>query len=500
MTTPSNDKEDMIMAENDNCSSVDPIPSLVTAAVAKDMASFQMILREHSNVNAWMNNLIDKLLVSQEGSESSSQEALLVVGMLAQSDPSKYLLPIAKSFSNRVDEIARTPGSELVIVPNLLQVWIQQMTETSQVAVHSHLLQALIQAIRAQGPLLAHPAINELVHVWRFHWTSPKNRDTASIVSVRCAATFVECVVALGDIALLEEATSLLSAMLQHNEDPLLQLSILDLFPQHFSMDLQVNTVAWLTSSEVVQPILNLLEDSLLAGAALQCASWISTLDDTDQDSTSILRQRVLQHVRDDIGVTSSESDRLAVVHALVQLSSTTRVLDQFILGDEAIRSSWWDMTRLSSPKLQAAILSSVSQVLSGLKPSDASVGIRLYTYLALDNRENGMSTTDWLYNKYSRSPMSELRIATYAIWSAIAGLGSVGATVLSSSSGFWNQLLESPRETTMDARIAKYDLIHTVYQTSMGFLAKSLQTKLEKHLELGPHGVHAVSYDVAVQ
>lgn len=501
MARSSNENEDVNMTENDTPSSRDPIPSLVAAAAAKDLSRFQTILHEHAqDVSMWMDDLISQLLPCDDGMKVTSQEALLVVGTLAQSDPAKYLLPIAKSFASRVDNLTRIPGSKLVVSPDLLHVWIHQMTETSQVAVHSHLLQALLQAIRMEGPQLAEPAINELIRVWRFHWDSPKHRETASIVSVRCAAIYVDCVVALGDVVLSQAGTKLLSAMLQHQQDPLLQLAVLDLFPQHFATNFQTNTIAWLTSPVFLNPILDMLEDPLLAGAALQCASWIATLEDTDDTSISIPRQRVLQYIRDEMGVTTSESDRLAVVHALVQLSSSTRLLDQVILGDEVLRSCWWDMTRLSSPKLQAAILSSISQVLSGLSPSDASIGIRMYTYLAIDNHETGTSTTDWLGNKYSRSPMPELRIATYAVWSAIARLGTTGVTVLSTSAGFWNPLLEGPRETTTDARVAKYDLIHTIYESSRGFLAKSFQTKLEKLIELGPHGIPAGTFDVAIE
>jgi hypothetical protein len=310
----------------------------------------------------------------------------------------------------------------------------------------------------------------------------------------------VDCVVALGDVVLSEHGTTLLCAMLQHQQDPLLQLSVLDLFPQHFATSFQPNTIAWLTSSNFVNPIFNMLEDPLLAGAALQCASWIATLEDTDDTAALIPRQRVVQYIREEMGVTTSESDRLAVVHALVQLSSIPRLLDQVILKDELLRSSWWDMRRLSSPKLQAAILSSIAQVLSGLSSTHATTGIRLYTYLAVDNHESGTSTTEWLGKKYSKSPMPELRIATYAVWSAMARLGSAGVTVLSTSAEFWNPLLEGPRETTTDARVAKFDLIHTLYESSKGFLAKSFQTKLEKLIALGPHGIPTGTYDVAIK
>jgi hypothetical protein len=551
MTQP-NDDESMIEVDGGVRPFVkDPIPLLVAAATSNDVGNAQDILREHPDVHVWMDPLIARLLPTigsssgGDGSTSSSsssilstqpQEALLVVGMLAQLDPEKYLLPIAKSFAKRVAEIARilvTDGGSTTLTldaisPDLLKVWMQQLTQTSQVAVHSLLLQALIQAIQLQGPILAHAALQELAAVWQYHWSSlcaATNRETSSIVSVRCAATFVEFVVALGDVGFSAGqevgATSLLTAMLQY-DDPLLQLSILDLFPEHFNQttttELQGATRAWLASPEFAQPILDMLEDPLLEGPALQCASWISTVgrDDTDEPTSSMtttLRTRVLHEIEKK-GVLSSESDRLAVVQALVQLSKAapSQLLEAVILNSEPLRCAWWDMTRLASPKLQAAILSSISQVLLSLGSSSSSssssspdqhatIGTRLYSFLARDNRASPASSTDWLHGKYAKSPMPELRIATFAVWAAVAGLGSHGAMVLTTSSDVWQFLLEGGRETTTDARMAKYDIIQNLYQNGQGFLAKDLSQKLKKLLDMGPHGVPAArQWDVALE
>lgn len=153
----------------------------------------------------------------------------------------------------------------------------------------------------------------------------------------------------------------------------------------------------------------------------------------TTTTTTNNLRTRVLQKIEEN-GVLSSEAERLAVVKALAQMSKSvpSGVMDVIVLKNETLRCAWWDMSRLSSPKLQAAILSSVAQVLTSLAPQSQSsslasspehsddlstIGTKLYSFLARDNQATTTSSTDWLFTKYSKSPIPELRIATYVVF-----------------------------------------------------------------------------------
>jgi hypothetical protein len=545
-----------------------------------------------------MEPLVVKLLSpdSEDQQQVQQQEQTLwLVGALAQYLPDIYLLPIAKAVSQRVDQIAQSlPGSTattapsiaLSVSPLLLQVWIQQLTQTSQTAVHSYLLKALLRAIQIKGPSLAQPSMQLLTEIWNHHWTNQQQQQShqpnSSIVTVRCATVFISCLDVLGDLAMVYAqqagATRLFSQMLQPSHpDPLLQLSILDLLsPHNFPTTIRnsssssnhqyhhwpTSTKAWLTSPDILTPIMKMLEDDpLLAGPALQCTSWLvavaansntveegSINDDDDDDEAQAamvpICLRVFQVIRDEVGTTSNESDRLSVVQSLVELSKVSPhdLLENTILVDPQLRGAWWDMTRLSSPKLQAAILASVAQVLQVLAAlgegehvrssvptfDEASnkktrIGLRIYTCLGLDNGMGGETkmnhnTTDWLYTKYIQSPMPELRIATYAIWEAVAALSSPisnGITLLSASQHFWNHMLDGGRETTNEARIAKYHVLETLHHhhgqsqnnynattttATSSYLSKALCSKLEQLIGLGPHGMQAQHYDVAIE
>ena len=596
---------------------------LMHAASTQDMSQLVALLHENDSkgdFSSWMDPLISHLLSSavdeDEEKQEQPQHALWLVGALAKSQPDVYLLPIAKAVAHRIDLIAaRTmPGSSstaamsssttttadddvttFCISPPLLQVWIQQLTQTSQVVVHTFLLEALLQAIQMKGPSLGHPSLELLTDIWNHHWqiqgsdTTTTNRQSSSVVAVRCATVFISFIDTLGEWAMVHGqqvgATRLFSQMLHSSsspsrQDPLMQLSILDLLsPDHFPTSCAAvahrhhhhrwptSVKAWLTSPEILLPIQDMLDDNdpLLAGSALQCASWLVAVaysnsatndsiganeDDMDEDQPTLaarLLEHIFHYIREDLGTTSNETDRLSIVQALVQLSTippplsistnAKSILEGHILVDAQLRCAWWDMTRISSPKLQAAILASVAQVLQSFREDISPVGsgvngppsslpfadeasncrirIRMYHCLGMDNGIGGESkmmnhnTTDWLHRKCIQSPMPELRIATYAIWEAVASLsssnaGGGGITTLSASQHFWSHMLEESggREMTSDARIAKYHVLEALHRTSQhtNYLSKNLQTRLEQLLQWGPHGMKAQAYDVALE
>jgi len=582
---------------------------LLDAAASQDMSRLMILLQEkpwhgEEDISKWMDPLIIHLLSSsttgddesiesqQEQLQRQQQDSLWLVGALAKFQPDVYLLPIAKALSDRIDTIyktrndpptittttATTTTSSFSISSSLLSVWIQQLTQTSQVAVHTYLLKALLQAIQMKGPTLAQPSMKLLMEIWDHHWENQRNthipsseRQGSSIVSVRCADIFISYLDALGDVGMGYSqqlgGTKSFSQMLQQSDhDPLLQLSILDLLsPNHFpticcpsssSVSQQypiwpTSIRTWLISSEIVSPIMTMLEeDMLLAGPALQSASWLLSVANTnpsigdvdhddDDEEVQTMSRRLLHcmfhYIREQVGTTSNEADRLSVIHAMVQMatpaaghsssSSRATILQDGILMDRHLREAWWDMTRLSSPKLQAAILSSVGQVIQALavgvqgypnnddddQTSNSRIGLRIYTYLGTDNgigNGNYQNTTDWLYSKYIRSPIPELRIAAYSIWEAVAALPSTnGMMTLSASQQFWNHMLlvDGGREMTSETRIAKYQVLVILHRKSQqqngtNLLSKTLQTTLSKLIQLGPHGIKALGYDVMVE
>jgi hypothetical protein len=198
----------------------------------------------------------------------------------------------------------------------------------------------------------------------------------------------MKCIIKLGDVAYhvcaKKGATDLLLQMLLSAEnDPPLQLSILDLMVQECSSSatapLQVVTSDWLTSTSWTRPVIQLLQDPLLGGTAMQYLAMTCTLGVEDADRRLALVQTALfQYIRE-VGATTSESDQLPIVQALSQMATSS---PQVVLEDPQLRHAWWDMSRLSSPKLQAAILSSVAQFLQNSR----SPTLRHYALLGPDD------------------------------------------------------------------------------------------------------------------
>lgn len=532
-STTTAEQPDDNMDEDERASSSIRLSDLLQAASSPDTKQLAILLNRQEKYGSkgsvsWMEELIMNLL-PQPGNRMDNEEiqqALVLVGRLVQYDPDSWLLPIAKGVAQRIAQ-----ASHVIISDAVLQIWVDQMLQTTQIPVHILLFQALLQALRSQpGPFLRLAVYDEteFLTIWE---ESLKSRDK-SVVAVRCATFFLESLLGTGshDSTIFAKAqqagaTNLLLQMLQDSSDPLLQISVLDLVASSLetppaSVGAEPRqllpgeeTLAWLTGAAFATPILDMLEDPLLAGPALHCVSRLLALlltvsmptSDDAQQASQRLSQRILRHIQEEIGVTTNETDRLAVVDSLVQLSHSPGFLEASILEAPAIRTAWWgDLSRIANPQLPAAIVSSLAQVVQHLAIAEADsarLGVRVYVQFGLDNGvPDGTNTTDWLSTKYATSPLAELKIATYTLWEALA-CHTTGMTLLSASEAFWRIVLEPNREDTTEARLAKYALRKTVHRASQGFLASSLQRKLESLIGVGPHGrIAGPSHDTALE
>jgi hypothetical protein len=52
----------------------------------------------------------------------------------------------------------------------------------------------------------------------------------------------------------------------------------------------------------------------------------------------------------------------------------------------------------------------------------------------------------------------------------------------------------------TSNARVTKHELLETLAQHLQGYVAKELETKLDKLLKPGPHGMNPMQWNVAVE
>ena len=119
-----------------------------------------------------------------------------------------------------------------------------------------------------------------------------------------------------------------------------------------------------------------------------------------------------------------------------------------------------------------------------------------MYTSIGLDN--GAESTTAWMVQKFSRSPMTELKIASFHLWSCLCMVPG-GTTILASNPGFMDVVVvHGERESSHDARLARYELLEAFHNHAKGFLAAAIVKKLDEQLQLGPHGIKAQRWDVA--
>ena len=141
--------------------------------------------------------------------------------------------------------------------------------------------------------------------------SSKNNKKDSSIIPVRSVMLYIELIEKLGAKTVFsctssdQEETTLFVSMLNNFDDPLQQLTLLDLLNEHFgstsSNSSSPKTAAtgaadsvvlqeWLSSPPMVSPVLQMLQDPILSGAALQYISsiLINTNQQTSQDLNTL--------------------------------------------------------------------------------------------------------------------------------------------------------------------------------------------------------------------
>lgn len=452
----------------------------LVSACAKETSAAKEILQQSSlPLSSWIPDLIRQLFAKE-----TSQQTLVVVGALVNIDDAKYSLPISEA----VKAVSQHNQQDLSISDEVMKVWMFQMCCTSQVRVHSNLLEAFQSAIQLQGTVQR--AVPHLVTIWK-----QQGIDNA-VVAIRCATVLLNAIMLVGDAAfdVGKElgAMTLMEQLIQKEDDPLSLLSALDLFPQVFQnpCDIPSTTRAWMSQDDLTSVVVNLLDDPIVGGAAMQYLALVVKLDDPKTLKT------LCDHIRS-VGPITNELERLQIVHALSNLAQSSSDVLTYILEDRELRSAWWDLSRMSIPKLKAAILSSVAQTLQHPQNTNFPLLLRLYTLIGQDHAAG--STTGWILQKFANSPMPELRIASYTVWIGLAKIPG-GCTLLATSSGFIRLMVAGEREPSSDARLAKFELLEKFHEHAKGFLSADIVKKLEQQLLLGPHGMKTQRWDVATE
>ena len=287
----------------------------------------------------------------------------------------------------------------------------------------------------------------------------------------------------------------------------------------------------WLSSPEMMSPILQYLHDPLLCDGALRYIGMLSSMKSNEMTI-------VFDHIKSLGKVPTNELERLPIIRALSQAAtittseentSTSTPLD-IILNDAILRRCWWDISRVSHSKLQAAVFISIALTLPKISnaiytSSSPSKVIQLYQLIGSDNTNDRSTTLEWLFTKkFMKSSIIEIRIASYTSLASIFRYVPTTCIVMelnntdNSNNSTKDQhqdhdhannskkelivelLLNDDRDRTFNSQKAKYDVLESFMANTILMedvvTDKKILKQLHDKLLLGPHGRKSQRYE----
>lgn len=441
----------------------------------------------------------------------SAHEALKILGFLVQTNPSLYLKPASQAIRDEAQRLV-TSADPMVVSPELMTAMINQI-QGKDVQAASNATEAVVACCHKLGMSFAEPALVAIVQNWNSALSRMSfDKASASTVAIRCAS-------AVGDLVAIDEQTMKLSRqrgwlklfldMLKYEEDPLLQLSVLEIVenmvqrrPTHHEM------ANWLFSHDVLMPLLQLAggieeePDPILGGNALRVVAALCKLSQLDARvfaaESSLLTgfHRALHNFEG-----SGEIDRLAMIDAISSFAGASSDALALVSNDPVTRDGWLSLN-VSQSKLKAAILVSVARVLypppeqqHEHRHSNADL-IKLY---ALVGSTNNQESTTMLLD-FGKSPMPELRLGAYTLLEAVARLPT-GGQVLLSTADFIDFLLSRENEKTKEGREARFAIVQAINESPVkALLADEITKRIEQHVSQGPHYVKSIPWELATE
>ena len=457
-----------------------------------------------------------------------------------------------------------TPSDVALYVSNeLIRVLVHQACtgldmEVSQNCHDSILL--LFQYTKASSSSIRSLTLEGIVSVWLNAITSVVDetkkksvRSEFGTICVRCTTLIVD-IILLNDTRTMEllflEATptdpfhvgNILCSLLTDlpDDDTLLQISIYDVLcklaserPNH-----PIRT-QWLFQDAFIQPLLRKVgvgssslgdeshePDAYLGSSALNILIAISSmLTDAsigNETEVFIIGETLIRDLHTalrNFEITGNDLERLSYIDAISSLASTSPAALHMIL-DDPITCEGWLLLNVAQPKIKAAILVSIANVLD--HPKAISDGRASYTPLLSSSttvsnetcmklfstlgRVNGRSSgynhsdTTELLLKLVKSPIHEIRFGVYRLFEAISKY-SMGGQVLMTNSNFYTNFLtqRDTIETTYEGRILKFNIVQALHANGSlkQLLSNDVITQLEQYLSQGPHYRKALQWEV---
>jgi hypothetical protein len=378
-----------------------------------------------------------------------------------------------------------------------------------------------------------------------------QERSEFGTICVRCTTLIVD-IILLNDSRILEmlllEASStdhvhvgtLLCSLLTDlpDDDPLLQISIYDVLyklaaerPHH-----PIRT-QWLFQDEFIQPLLRQVgvgndaggdnePDLYLGSSALRiligiCSTLIvdtSIGESNDAVTMGDVLIRDLHMALRSFEMNGNELERLAYIDAISSLASTSSAALNMVL-DDPVTCEGWLRLNVAQPKIKAAILVSMANVLdrpnatsdgdvNGTLPHSSStvsneLCMKLFSSLGrVNGTSSGVNHTDTteLLLKMVQSPIPEIRFGAYRFFEAISKY-SMGGQVLMTNTNFYSNFLirRDTIETTYEGRILKFKIVQALHDnfTLKQLLSNDIVSQLEQYLSQGPHYRKPLQWDV---
>ena len=457
-----------------------------------------------------------------------------------------------------------TPSDVALYVSNeLIRVLVHQACtgldmEVSQNCHDSILL--LFQYTKASSSSIRSLTLEGIVSVWLNAITSVVDetkkksvRSEFGTICVRCTTLIVD-IILLNDTRTMEllflEATptdpfhvgNILCSLLTDlpDDDTLLQISIYDVLcklaserPNH-----PIRT-QWLFQDAFIQPLLRKVgvgssslgdeshePDAYLGSSALNILIAISSmLTDAsigNETEVFIIGETLIRDLHTalrNFEITGNDLERLSYIDAISSLASTSPAALHMIL-DDPITCEGWLLLNVAQPKIKAAILVSIANVLdhpkaisdgrasnTPLLSSSTTVSnetcMKLFSTLGrVNGRSSGYNHSDTteLLLKLVQSPIHEIRFGVYRLFEAISKY-SMGGQVLMTNINFYTNFLtqRDTIETTYEGRILKFNIVQALHANGSlkQLLSNDVITQLEQYLSQGPHYRKALQWEV---
>jgi len=395
--------------------------------------------------------------------------------------------------------------------PELLRILLQQVEsdEAGQIADIS--TETLCVLIEGYGIRSLDVFLDMLSNCWTRVVSSDLSTTSASrrsVISFRYFTLLVSIsaqVGIIGEGVLLDEMMQRILTSESAGNDPLLQISAIDLLEHTCRRNTMHDSFSeWLFSSNFVYFLLSLSgglskdsdPDPFLGGPSIRLLSMLCKLVRTKSYLAKLDGGKYLiEGFRISLMKVNvnNELDRLAFIDAVASYcASSSDAIN--LVNDIEIRESWLWLSN-AQPKMKAFIINSVACVIDSRLLSKSDVLFLIEVFGDVNRCPVGE-----LILAFVRKPIPETRLAAYNLMRAICASGK-GAQLLLSTAGLYEYLVNRDTENTKLGKEAKYEVIVAIMNSSAkGLLADNIASKLEEFVKQGAHYKPAMSWDVIAE